>query len=294
MAAELARHGLSCRIVDSLEAPSRLSRALVVQSRTLELFDDFGLAERLLERGQPIGGYNVIGAGGRRARMPMKAYPWLETRYPFPLMVPQDATETVLTEYLASFGLAVERGVSFEGFRRLDTYELERRRVGQKLLEATDRRLALMSSGGPWVRRLRAHVMPLAAQCLFWTPFMQRKLLRFVSELFINYRRSPLSTESISGPEAGGARLADGPAPGERVPDLPVRGEGVERLHDVLRGPHHTLLLFAGLVPGRQTATVLESLARQLEEAYGPALLRARAAASAPERMKPKPRSTMS
>jgi hypothetical protein len=50
----------------------------------------------------------------------------------------------------------------------------------------------------------------------------------------------------------------------------------VERLHEVLRGPHHTLLLFAGLAPGAWTPTALESLARQLEDAYGPELLQVR------------------
>ncbi|MGZ3457141.1 MAG: FAD-dependent monooxygenase, partial [Archangium sp.] len=117
MAAELARHGLRCRIVDSLEAPSRLSRALVVQSRTVELFDDFGMAEKLLERGEAMGAYNILGPSGRRARIPMRPLPWLETHYPIPHMVPQDATEAVLTEYLASFGLAVEWGLAFEGLR---------------------------------------------------------------------------------------------------------------------------------------------------------------------------------
>ncbi|WP_257463389.1 FAD-dependent monooxygenase [Archangium lipolyticum] len=472
MAAELARHGLRCRIVDSLEAPSRLSRALVVQSRTVELFDDFDMAGKLLERGEAMGGYNVIGAGGRRARIPMRPFPWLETRYPIPHMVPQDATEAVLTEHLASFGLSVEWAVTFEGFREdaggmeltlkhqdgteesvrarwllgcdgarsrvrkaadipfegetydytciladvrvdwplgpgelfiipsrhgvvaafpmpgenryrlvlnmprdgkdetepptleqiqalvermipvptrlsdplwmtryrqhrlgvpyyrkgrvflagdaahihspaggqglntgiqdaynlawklalvtrgrapeslLDTYDLERHRVGQKLLEGTDRRFALISSGGLVVRMLRAHVMPRAARWLFKTSFMERKLLRFVSELFIHYRHSPLSTESISGEDAGGVRISDGPAPGERVPDLPLLGAGVERLHEVLRGPHHTLLLFAGLVPAGKTPAALESLARQLEASYGPELLRVRVVAT--------------
>ncbi|MGZ3459895.1 MAG: aromatic-ring hydroxylase C-terminal domain-containing protein, partial [Archangium sp.] len=115
-----------------------------------------------------------------------------------------------------------------------------------------------------------------AARWLFKTSFMERKLLRFVSELFIHYRHSPLSTESISGEDEGGLRLADGPAPGERVPDLPIRGAGVERLHEVLRGTHHTLLLFAGQASDEEMGTFLELLARRLEKAYGPELLRAR------------------
>jgi 2-polyprenyl-6-methoxyphenol hydroxylase-like FAD-dependent oxidoreductase len=42
MAAELARHGVRCRIVDKLEAPSGYCKAIGVTPRTLEVWEDMG------------------------------------------------------------------------------------------------------------------------------------------------------------------------------------------------------------------------------------------------------------
>jgi hypothetical protein len=98
----------------------------------------------------------------------------------------------------------------------------------------------------------------------------QRRASRFVSQLGIRYRDSPLSSERLWGEDVGGVRMRQGPGPGERVPELPVKGEGVERLHEVLRGPQHTLLLFTGLVFEAPRRGELVALASRLEELYGP------------------------
>ena len=42
MAAELARHGVRCRIVDRLAVPLPYCRAIGVTPRTLEVWDDMG------------------------------------------------------------------------------------------------------------------------------------------------------------------------------------------------------------------------------------------------------------
>jgi 2-polyprenyl-6-methoxyphenol hydroxylase-like FAD-dependent oxidoreductase len=471
MAAELSRQGLRCRIVDPLEAPSLLSRALVVQARTLEVFDDFGIAEQALARGRKVESFNIAAPGGVRVKLSLQAFSALETRYPFIFMLPQDATEALLAERLAGLGVQVERGLGLEDFRQdaegvevtlkraagggetvrarwllgcdgarsrvrkvagipfegetyddtcvladvhvewplepgglyltpsthgvlaafpmpgearyrlvaitprdgredttpvsleemqalvdrmapvparlsdvrwlsryrlhrrgvpryrqgrvflagdaahihspaggqgmntgiqdaynlawklalvsrgrapeslLDTYELERHRVGQKLLEGTDKLFGVMARGGLLSRLLRAYVAPRMAKWIFNRPAVQHRLVRFVSELFIHYRHSPLSTEAVAGEDVGGLKLTQGPAPGERVPDVPAQAEGVERLYDVLRGPHHTLLLFAGMMGGGGASEELEALARRLGQGYGPELLRVRVVA---------------
>jgi 2-polyprenyl-6-methoxyphenol hydroxylase-like FAD-dependent oxidoreductase len=475
MAAELARHGLRCRIVEQLEQPSLLSRALVVQARTLEVFDDFGLADEALARGRRTEAFNVVGTGGVRTRVPMQAFTWAETRFPFMLMLPQDTTEELLTGYLGTLGVTVERGLGLEDFQQdasgveatlkradgqvervrarwllgcdgarsrvrkvagipfegetyddacvladvrvewtlgqgelcimptmhgvvgafpmpgesryrlfcimprdqlpagdettpltleemqaildrmvpvpvrvseprwltryrlhrrgvpryrqgrvflagdaahihspaggqgmntgiqdaynlawklalvtrghapeplLDTYQQERHPVGQLLLEGTDRAFGIMARGGLPSRLLRTYVAPRLARVLFGGGFTQRRLFHFVSQLAIRYPDSPLSTERLWGEETGGVRMEDGPAPGARVPELPVQGEGVTRLHEVLRGPHHTLLLFTGLEPEARARGGLVALARRCEEAYGP-LLKARVVVAA-------------
>jgi hypothetical protein len=156
---------------------------------------------------------------------------------------------------------------------------LERHRVGQKLLEGTDKLFGIMARGRLPSRLLRAYVAPRFAKWIFSRPAVQHRMIRFVSELFIHYRQSPLSTDAVAGEDVGGLKLTQGPAPGERVPDVPAQAEGVERLYDVLRGPHHTLLLFAGMMGGGGASEALEALARRLEQGYGPDLLRVRVVA---------------
>ena len=48
LANELARHGVSPRIVDRAPEPATTSRALVVQPRTLEIFDDIGVVKQAI------------------------------------------------------------------------------------------------------------------------------------------------------------------------------------------------------------------------------------------------------
>jgi hypothetical protein len=119
---------------------------------------------------------------------------------------------------------------------------------------------------GPLARLVRKRLMPLLAPVLS-RPLLQRRVLRFISQLYLHYRRSPLSTETVRGADGPSASLASGPAPGERVPEVPVQEEGLSRLHEALRGPWYTLLLFHGL-DTQAPFEELVSLARSLETAY--------------------------
>jgi 2-polyprenyl-6-methoxyphenol hydroxylase-like FAD-dependent oxidoreductase len=51
MAAELNRHGVSCRIIDKNDGPTRDSRAASIQARTLEILDSISLAEEFVQAG---------------------------------------------------------------------------------------------------------------------------------------------------------------------------------------------------------------------------------------------------
>jgi 2-polyprenyl-6-methoxyphenol hydroxylase-like FAD-dependent oxidoreductase len=60
MAAELARHGASCRIIDRLVQPLPYCRAIGVTPRTLEVWDDMGLARDMIDAGIWIDGMRSI------------------------------------------------------------------------------------------------------------------------------------------------------------------------------------------------------------------------------------------
>lgn len=108
LASELARHGARCRIIDQLAEPSPYCRAIGVTPRTLEVWEDMGIARDMIDAGLWIEGLRSIihGQGTNDARVESPGLPYGE------LGLPQYATERLLTRHLASFGIAVERGVS--------------------------------------------------------------------------------------------------------------------------------------------------------------------------------------
>ncbi|HVG57344.1 MAG TPA: FAD-dependent monooxygenase [Hyalangium sp.] len=457
----LERYGIRARLVDRLDGPSPLSRALAVQARTIEVFDDLGFADEALSRGQRVEGARLVARNGRQAHLRFAGFAGLESHYPFILVLPQDATEALLTEQLTARGGKVEWGVELEthrwveegveatlrhkdgrqekvrarwligcdgarsqvrkaagipfegetyedvcmladvrvdwplgsgeiclmpsergvlaafpmpgesrfrfvtivprdmappgetptptleqfqevvsrlapvptrlseprwtsGYRLhrrgvpryrqgrvllagdaahihspaggqgmntgiqdsynlawklalvlqgraseslVDTYSAEREPVGRKLLEETDRLFGFAAAKGALARFARQHLAAYVVAPILSRAAVQRRALRFVSQLHLRYLHSPLSTERVWGMDGPSARLEDGPKPGERVPEVAVEGEGITRLHEALRGPSHVLLLFHGLdtpMPFEE----LVRLARSLESSY--------------------------
>ena len=56
MAAELTRHGVPYRIIDRKSGVTDKTKALTLQSRTMEVFEDMGLIEEVLEKDRPDSG----------------------------------------------------------------------------------------------------------------------------------------------------------------------------------------------------------------------------------------------
>ena len=142
----------------------------------------------------------------------------------------------------------------------LDSYHVERHRVGEHLLRTTDRMFAVLAGGGRLGVTIRRLVPAIGVRVLGW-PVIGRRIARFVSQTGIRYRESPLSTEAH-----GTARLPrHAPHAGDRAPDVEL-GAG-RRISDLLRGPQHTLLLFGS----RSTALIerFSELAREVSTRYG-------------------------
>ncbi|MDB5107132.1 MAG: monooxygenase FAD-binding protein, partial [Candidatus Binatus sp.] len=113
MAAELARHGVECRIVDRMSAPSDKSRALGVQARTLELFDSIGIADQAVAAGHKVHGASAYANGKRILHLSFRQ---IDSRFPFILILPQSETEQLLNRHLTTLGIQVEREVEVVGF----------------------------------------------------------------------------------------------------------------------------------------------------------------------------------
>ena len=112
-AVALTHHGLKCRIIDKSAAPSDKSTALVVWCRTLELLDQCGLASVFVESGLKINGGSMYANGQRLVHLVLTSD---DSPFGFPLMIPQNETERLLTEHLAGHGLKVERQVELVSF----------------------------------------------------------------------------------------------------------------------------------------------------------------------------------
>lgn len=112
-ALELARRGVPARIVDPDAVVSPESRALAVNSRTLDLLEPSGVTERLLAAGIRI--RHVVFRRGNTviARIPLERIPH---RYNFMLVLAQSSTEEILAQRFAELGGKVERGISLSSF----------------------------------------------------------------------------------------------------------------------------------------------------------------------------------
>jgi 2-polyprenyl-6-methoxyphenol hydroxylase-like FAD-dependent oxidoreductase len=108
LAGELARHGVRCRIIDRLAQPLPYCRAIGVTPRTLEVWEDMGVAREMMDAGLWLEGSRSI-INDRPAHDAREAFPDLPYGH---LGVPQYATESVLAHHLAGFGVTVERGVA--------------------------------------------------------------------------------------------------------------------------------------------------------------------------------------
>lgn len=106
MACELGRHGVPVRIIDKKKERTQSSNATWIQSRTLELFDMVGIADRFLKVGYPCEAINFYSHCKHLVNIPLKD---LESPYPFILMLPQSETERLLEARLTELNITVER-----------------------------------------------------------------------------------------------------------------------------------------------------------------------------------------
>jgi 2-polyprenyl-6-methoxyphenol hydroxylase-like FAD-dependent oxidoreductase len=113
LACELGRHGVRCQIVDKLAARADACKAIGVQPRTLEIWEDVGVARAAIDAGIWLKGQRLF-VNGQDTKIGLAYLP--EEPYQF-LGLPQYETERLLEAHLATFGLAIRRGVELQQFR---------------------------------------------------------------------------------------------------------------------------------------------------------------------------------
>jgi 2-polyprenyl-6-methoxyphenol hydroxylase-like FAD-dependent oxidoreductase len=104
------------RLIDRATEPGTTSRALAVQARTLEFYDQIHLARTVVERGHRVQAVNFWAAGKRRASAQFGDLGAGLSPFSFALVYPQDEHERLLIDCLGELGVAVERGCELASF----------------------------------------------------------------------------------------------------------------------------------------------------------------------------------
>ena len=109
MACQLAIHNIPFRIIDKSEDHTTQSRALVVQARSMEIFDQMGIAEEAIQKGQVAKAIGAFFNGKKVLRLIVNNIGEGLTKFPYFLMLEQSCTESLLVNFLAARGHQVER-----------------------------------------------------------------------------------------------------------------------------------------------------------------------------------------
>jgi 2-polyprenyl-6-methoxyphenol hydroxylase-like FAD-dependent oxidoreductase len=113
MAIFLYELGYRPRIIDKKPCISEYSKALAVNPRTLEIFDEFNLTPRFLLNGRKMPAVNFW----KDEKIIFKnEFGKTKHKYPFLLIQPQKESEEILLEELANRKIPVEYSTQFESF----------------------------------------------------------------------------------------------------------------------------------------------------------------------------------
>ncbi len=105
-AIELSRFGIPVRLIERTAKPADTSRAVTIQPRTLELFQQRGLAEKLLSQGNRVIAASVYGDGKRVFRLDFEG---VDSEFNYELLISQATTEQVMRDALDRAGVVIER-----------------------------------------------------------------------------------------------------------------------------------------------------------------------------------------
>jgi 2-polyprenyl-6-methoxyphenol hydroxylase-like FAD-dependent oxidoreductase len=116
MACQFAVHQVSFRIIDKKTDSSSNSGALIVQARTLEIFQQLGIASEAINKGIVADEIDILYDAKRIAGTSIKNIGDTLTQFPCLLMLEQSETEKLLLKFLNDRGHSLEKGVIFKSF----------------------------------------------------------------------------------------------------------------------------------------------------------------------------------
>ena len=104
LANQLARYGVDFVIVDNREGTTPHSKAIGVQARTLEIYEQIGIADKLVERGWRADKVRLLGGGEARGELDLTTIGTGLSPFPFVLILEQGIHEAILYSNLKESG----------------------------------------------------------------------------------------------------------------------------------------------------------------------------------------------
>ena len=118
MAAQLIRYKIDFIIIEKNEKTTHLSKAIAIQARTLEIFQELGIVDEAMKRGQLTTGMNLFSNGKRRASVDLADLGKGLSDFAFALSLEQSKTEQLLAEYLLKNGKQVQWNAELSHFEQ--------------------------------------------------------------------------------------------------------------------------------------------------------------------------------
>lgn len=121
LACQLVRYGIDFVVVEKNETVTRFSKAIGVQARTLEIYDQLGLAETAIERGAIARRIKLLEGGEVRGEMHLADFGRNLSPYPYMLMLEQSRNEELLYSFLRNHNRDVLWSTGLESFSQDET-----------------------------------------------------------------------------------------------------------------------------------------------------------------------------
>jgi 2-polyprenyl-6-methoxyphenol hydroxylase-like FAD-dependent oxidoreductase len=121
LASQLMRHGVDFIIIDKNESVTPYSKAIGVHARTLEIYEQIGLARPAIEEGTVAAKVRLVVGGEVRGEMDLSHIGEGLSAYPFVLMLEQSKNELLLYDYLKSHQKEVLWNTELEGLAQTES-----------------------------------------------------------------------------------------------------------------------------------------------------------------------------
>jgi 2-polyprenyl-6-methoxyphenol hydroxylase-like FAD-dependent oxidoreductase len=136
LACQLVRYGIDFVIIDKKAGVTTHSKAIGVQARTMEIYEQLGVVEQALDRGQIAGKIRIITGGKIRGGVDLSAMGAGLSPYPYLFILDQSKNEQLLCEYLQSHNKKVLWKTELEHFSQDETGVTARVKTADGVVES--------------------------------------------------------------------------------------------------------------------------------------------------------------